>query len=574
MEKENILQKIIIMLQSKSTSLKMRTIFYFGLIITFGIILRLYYTPYDLPIVTDGFYSFVYATETIFQNGLPIGYTTTSTGWSNFLSLIFAFSDTSEPIQLMQIQRTTSIIISTITAIPIFFILKKFVRSDIALYGSLLFVIEPRLLLISVDGINFSLYMFLFVSSIALFLNKNNVGFFLSFVSIALATLVRFEGLLLIIPLSIMYFMKIRDKKSILKFLGMFFIFIMIISSVGNLRIEATDGICVEYIHGVRCGDDGFSQDILGGFEFIYRYILVGEYHREFLDDSSNETDRKVYLTFREFQNENDEPTKPVIMEAINESLSRFGFFLGLSIIPFFIFFIFFNIVTRVKDGKIFHYSFNSKIIFIFSGIMLLPALFAYMRGIDEVRYVLILIPLFCLISISFNQSLSLKIFSNRKILFSLIIIPLILSITFIEYNKRDYNYEMEAFKISQEIVSRTDITNNFHKSGYVKTASLIQDWPELPEPNPTNGKIKHEFTKIPTNNVNSLESLIENSRNKKLEYLIIDNQSKLFDDFNYNEKEFFYLERLNSESLEQIKNYEIFKINYNKFDERLDNQN
>ena len=187
---------------------------------------------------------------------------------------------------------------------------------------------------------------------------------------------------------------------------------------------------------------------------------------------------------------------------------------------------------------------------------MLLPALFAYMRGIDEVRYVLILIPLFCLISISFNQSLSLKIFSNRKILFSIIIIPLILSITFIEYNKKDYNYEMEAFKISQEIVSRTDITNNFHKSGYVKTASLIQDWPELPEPNPTNGKIKHEFTKIPTNNVNSLESLIENSRNKKLEYLIIDNQSKLFDDFNYNEKEFFYLERLNSESLEQIKNY------------------
>ncbi len=545
------------MLQSKSANLKKQTAIYLGLIITLGLILRLYYTPYDLPIVTDGFFSFIYAAETVFQSNLPIGYTTTNTGWANFLSLIFSFTDVSEPIRLMEIQRITSIVFSTITIIPAFFIFRRFVKNSIALYGSLLFIIEPRLLLISVDGINFSLYMFLFVLTIALFLKRDNVGFFFSFVCIALATLIRYEGLLLIIPLSVMYFIKMRDKKSIIRFLGMILIFTIIILPIGNLRINATEDICIEYIYGVRCGEDGFSAEILAGFEFVYRYIIVGESHPEFLNDSNGDIVREV-------SNDSD---KSLITVAINESLSRFGYFLGLASIPFFLFFIFFNIISRIRDGKIFHLNFDSKIIFISTGIMLLPALFAYMRGIDEVRYILILIPLFCLISISFSESTAWKIFNNRKILSSIIILPIILSVAFIEYNKKDYDYEMEAFSISQEIVAITDITNDFYKSGYVKTASLIHEWPELPEPNPINGKILHEFTKIPINNIDSLELFIENSKNKKLEYLVIDKHSKIFDDFRNNVKEYSYLERLDSERLNQIENYDIFKINYDEYD-------
>ena len=60
------------MLQHKSINSKKNITFYFVLIITLGLVLRLYYTPYDLPIVTDGFFSFVYATETIFQNNLVV----------------------------------------------------------------------------------------------------------------------------------------------------------------------------------------------------------------------------------------------------------------------------------------------------------------------------------------------------------------------------------------------------------------------------------------------------------------------------------------------------------------------
>ena len=172
---------------------KKNIILYLVLILTFGLGLRFYYFPYDVPIVTDGFFSSVYAMKTVFEGGLPIGYTVTNTGWSNFLSLFFVFADTSDPLHLMDIQRTLSIILSTITAIPAFFIFRRFADTRWALFGSFLLVIEPRFLLMSLEGINYSLYFFLFVLTIALFLKKTDVSLFLSFVCIACATLIRYE---------------------------------------------------------------------------------------------------------------------------------------------------------------------------------------------------------------------------------------------------------------------------------------------------------------------------------------------------------------------------------------------
>ncbi|SVD33096.1 uncharacterized protein METZ01_LOCUS385950, partial [marine metagenome] len=163
-----------------------------SLIVLFGLAVRFYYVPTDLPIVSDGFFDFVYATKTVFEGSLPIGYGTTNTGWANFLSLFFSLSDTSDPFYLMEIQRSLSIILSALTTIPAFFIFKKFVNVRWALFGSILLIIEPRLLMMSLEGINYSLFIFIFVLAIALFLKKTNISLFLSFGCIACATLVRY----------------------------------------------------------------------------------------------------------------------------------------------------------------------------------------------------------------------------------------------------------------------------------------------------------------------------------------------------------------------------------------------
>ena len=191
---------------------KRYTIFYLGLLVVLGLAIRFYYFPFDIPIANDGFFSFVYASKTIFEQGLPIGYEITNSGWSNFLSMIFFFFDKSDPLYLMEIQRVSSIMFSCLTVIPGFFIFKKFTNTKIALVGCLILSIEPRLLLISLEGINFSIFFFLIVLTIGLFLNNKKSTRYLSFVCVGLLSLIRYEGILLFIPLAIV-FLRNSSKK-------------------------------------------------------------------------------------------------------------------------------------------------------------------------------------------------------------------------------------------------------------------------------------------------------------------------------------------------------------------------
>ena len=143
-----------------------RTVFYLVLITTLGLSIRFYYFPFDVPIASDGFFSFVYASKIIFEGTLPVGYTTTNTGWAYLLSAIFTLTDKTDPFQLMMLQRVSTVIISSLTIIPMYFLLKKFVSSKLAIFGCLLFTLEPRLLFISLEGINYPLFVFIFVKGV------------------------------------------------------------------------------------------------------------------------------------------------------------------------------------------------------------------------------------------------------------------------------------------------------------------------------------------------------------------------------------------------------------------------
>ena len=59
----------------------------------------------------------------------------------------------------------------------------------------------------------------------------------------------------------------------------------------------------------------------------------------------------------------------------------------------------------------------------------------------------------------------------------------LISSVIFIEFNKRDSVLDRESYLISEKIVEITDVTNTFNKNGYIKTAVLTSNWPDLLEP-------------------------------------------------------------------------------------------
>ena len=528
-----------------------------SLIILLGLAIRFYYVPIDLPIASDGFFDFVYAAKTVFEGSLPVGYGTTNTGWGNFLSLFFSLSDTSDPFYLMQIQRSLSIVLSTITIIPAFFIFRKFVNIRWALFGSVLLIIEPRLLMMSLEGINYSLFIFIFVLAIALFLKKTNISLFLSFGCIACATLVRYEGLLLLIPLSIMYFVKFKDKKSMIKFLGMIFVIIIILAPISVLRIQATENICYEdSVFGVICGDDGFTMSIIAGPRFLSQTLTVV-------------LGQEVPETAIPLIDENKEKTDSYVELLENEIIAGFMAllkFIGLALIPYFVFFVSYNIILRIKNKKLVELDWDKKMIVLTTGIMLLPALYAYMRGIEEIRYVLVAIPLICILSISSANIISEKISKNRNFLVILIILVLISSIIFIEF-KQDYDRHRELFLVSQKIVELTNITNTFHQDGYIKTVVLSSNWPYLPEPD-ENGKLAPRFHKIPSENFNDIKHLITESRKDGLQYIVIDEHTMLFVDFRKNPSKYPYLDKVfDSDDYDFINHFRIYKINYTVFD-------
>ena len=532
---------------------KKNIILYLGLILTLGLSLRFYYLPYDVPIATDGFYSFVYAAKTVFEGNLPVGYGTTNTGWANFLALFFSLSDTSDPFYLMQIQRSLSVILSSLTIIPAFFIFRKFVNVRWALFGCLLLIIEPRLLMSSLEGINYQLFFLLFVLVIALFLTKTKLTLFLSFGCIACATLVRYEGLLLLIPLSTMYFLKFKDKKSVVKFLGMIFIVIIILAPISVLRIQATENLCYETSFGVRCGDDGFTHDILVGQRFLSHTLNAA------LGQEVSET--AIYLF-----NENNEKTDNYAVLFVNKIIVSFSAllkFIGLALIPYFAFFVLYNIILRIKNKKSIKLDWDKKMIVFTASIMFLPALYAYMRGIEEIRYVLIIIPLVCILSISWTNSISEKISKNLGVIIILMVLVLISSIIFIEFEKRDSIHDRESFLISQKIVELTNMTNSFHQSGYVKTAVLSSSWPVLPEAS-QNGKPIHVFQKVSTNDYDDLAEFIIDSRKYDLRYLVVDEDNELFAALRINPTVYPYLIKIfDSDEVGYKNHFMIYEIDY-----------
>jgi len=532
---------------------KKNIILYLVLILTLGLSLRFYYLPYDVPIVTDGFYSFVYAAKTVFEGNLPIGYGTTNTGWANFLALFFSLSDTSDPFYLMQIQRSLSVILSSLTIIPAFFIFRKFVNVRWALFGCLLLIIEPRLLMSSLEGLNYQLFFLLFVLVIALFLTKTKLTLFLSFGCIACATLVRYEGLLLLIPLSTMYFLKFKDKKSVVKFLGMIFIVIIILAPISVLRIQATENLCYETSFGVRCGSDGFTHNILVGQRFLSHTLNAA------LGQEVSET--AIYLF-----NENNEKTDNYAVLFVNKIIVSFSAllkFIGLALIPYFAFFVLYNIILRIKNKKSIKLDWDKKMIVFTASIMFLPALYAYMRGIEEIRYVLIIIPLVCILSISWTNSISEKISKNLGVIIILMVLVLISSIIFIEFEKRDSIHDRESFLISQKIVELTNITNSFHQSGYVKTAVLSSSWPVLPEAS-QNGKPIHVFQKVSTNDYDDLAEFIIDSRKYDLRYLVVDEDNELFAALRINPTVYPYLIKIfDSDEVGYKNHFMIYEIDY-----------
>lgn len=519
-----------------------RTVFYLVLITTLGLSIRFYYFPFDVPIASDGFFSFVYASKIIFEGTLPVGYTTTNTGWAYLLSAIFTLTDKTDPFQLMMLQRVSTVIISSLTIIPMYFLLKKFVSSKLAIFGCLLFTLEPRLLFISLEGINYPLFVFIFVTAITLFLKRTNLSITLSFICIALISLVRYEGILLLIPFSIMFIIFNKNKKNLWKLIGLISIVALILIPVAMIRMDVTSEICYNTIFGEICGRDGIFDNYVNRAESISDKIVGNADH-----------DDPIY-------NKNE----PMFGHFLWLSFSGLLKFLMIICIPYFFIFIGLSFIIIWKRN----FKLKKEHVFIIFAtcVALLPAIYAYGRGIEDYRYVLLAIPLLTIFSMKIMESI-LKFDKLKKSFPILIIIVILFSVVFLEIEKSDNDLHVEAFHVSKIVNELTNTINDYQYSGYIKTVKILEEWPEVPDADISRlGKLKSSEVKISTEGYQNIDQFLDDSYEIGLKYIVIDEKRDFFKDILTNPEKYDKLEMVfDSRDLEFKNEFRIYKISGNK---------
>jgi hypothetical protein len=485
----------------------------FLILLLSALLIRFYYFPYNLPVIIDGFDNFTYATAINFYGYLPTEWTPINNGWPIFLSFWFSIINLENTLQYMQLQKVISVIISSLITIPVYFLCKKYFDKKVALVGVALIAFDPRLILNSTLGITDPLFILLATSSLVLFLKYQRKLMIISFIFASCATIVRAEGLFLFFTLTILFFIKYKISKEILKtYIPCLVIFMLILIPIMDYRIE------------------------VAGYDGIFQRGTIGA--------------SQIISMVNENQNGNSE---------IIDGLSLFIKYLGWIMIPNFLLFLPFGVILFFKNRKK-----ETNFIIIFVVICSIPILYAYLRQAQDTRYLYPLFPIFSLISLYAVKSYLTKFTRKDLILFLIIAGILISSISFYEYKKIDYEKERELNEIAKNIPITVGGLN-FHPTvtQYIGPSEIKEEWPFV---------FYDETRKIKTieiNNYNNLNDFISINRNE-LTHLIVDNDPNLpnfLNEIYYNEEKFEYLKKV-FDSKEMKYNFEIklFKINYEKF--------
>jgi len=484
----------------------------FLIIFAASIGIRFFYFPYGLPLTIDGMDNFTYATAINYYGHLPTEWSPPNNGWPIFVSFWFSIVNLNNTIQYMQLQIIISVILSSLIMIPVYFLCKKFFDEKISLVGAALFAFDPRIIQNSLLGITEPLFILLGISSLVIFLRYDRRSIIVSFILASFCTIVRSEGIFLFFTLTILFFIRYRFSREILKtYLPSILIFFIMLIPIMNYRIEVTgyDGIFQRAAFGtgqiLSNSDRGASDGIVKGIELFTKYL-------------------------------------------------------GWVMIPNFLVFVPFGFIqflrTRTKE---------TNFIIIFLILSSLPILYAYIVEAQDTRYFYFLYPIFSLISL-FAVKTYLGKFSKKDFVISLIIIGIVAgSVTFYEYKKVDYEKELELNDIAK-IAAKTASGLNFHPSEtrYIRAAELPTEWPFL-----FYDKM-HKIKSVPTSNYEDLERFIAGSRNN-LTHLIVDDDPRLpefLQNVYYNEDKYEYLNKVFDSSEIGFKhNVKIFSIDFQKFD-------
>lgn len=496
---------------------------------------KLIYFQWNIPLTLDSLGYFFYASDIKIIENLPNNYIIANMGWPLFLSIIFKIFSFENTYYYMEVQKLTSIVLSSLTVIPIFYLCKKFFPLKFCIIGAMFFAFEPRILENSFLGSSDQFFVLCSASAITLYLSKNKKLILLSFVFAGIATVIRAEGLMLFFSFSLLYFIRFRNyKKSILQYLPNLLVFFIILLPILIYQHHMTD------------------NDMIFG-----RLTNTISYHTT------------------EHLNEKSLTGIPFILSGLENFPKYFGWVLIPIFIPYFLLGFYYFLKKFNLD----------KLMILIIGVFIaLPLFYIYSIHIQETRYLFSLFPLICIISLYSIQKIDERF--KKTIIFVVIAsIILISSISYLEL-KSKIQYQDEAYQISLFVNQNSKVINEFYPiSNYLEPIDIPTNYTKFKDlffesridGIQTRSHITKTIQVIPTEEVNSLEKFILSKRHEGLTHVIVqENDQRIFllDVYN-NEHRYPYLKKIMDTSLiyEKYK-VKIFEINYKLFDKELSNFN
>lgn len=485
-----------------------------------GLTIRFFLTPFGLPTTFDAFNGyFLYALDISILGHWP-NYTLSQSGWGEFLSLFFMIFHSDQLIDYFNLQRIISVILSSMTVFPVYFICKKFFNQYYSLIGATIFAVEPRLIINSTLGISEPLYILVISLAILFFLNQNKKIIFSSFGLFALATIIRPEGQFWFFAFSIMYFLRFRkNRKDLMMYILCFTIFVLVLLPI--------------VIHRIQCCED---DSIIGRL-----FLEINNYSIN--KDKSPELIEKTGLI----------SYGPNFFNGIK--------LFGWAMFPIFMVLVPLGIISLMKKKSL------ERNIIVVLGIMIFPSLYSVSIAPDT-RYVYPLFPIFCLISLYGIKNTGEFLHAEKKILRLVIIAIIISSLIFLNIKKIDFTEERESYEISKIMIKDVRGINDGSKIvKYFQIVEMENKWPIKETSGDYNKKYLVKI--INTNNYDSLEQLLSSEKND-LTHIIVDdskNYPKYLLDITDNEERYPFLMKV-FDSNEYGFNYsiKIYKIDYNMF--------
>jgi len=481
-----------------------------------ALIVRLAFLHTEIPLNSDNFLYFRNAVDMTLGE-TEIFYRESNSGWPGFLSIIFSTFQSTNFMDYMALQRYVSIILSVITIIPVYLLGKQFFAKQYALLGAAIFVLEPRIIQNSLFGITESLYILTIVFALVFLLKNTDKFACLSFTLIGLATLIRFEGIILLPAFSIVFFLYQKNrKKKIPLYFCLILIFVIILLPTSVLRMQENY-------------DDGFTGKIIQNIEHE-AYSERGEYTG--------------------------------IISLVVSGIENLFRFLALSMVSYLIFFVPLGIMLLIKNNQK-----QDKALLIIGFSLLIPAVYSYALASDS-RFLFPLYPLFCIASIYTIK----KIFErfHREKILSVIIISsfVVISVYYLGVKDIDVERELEAYNMAQLITDRVEGIYLFgEESAYLSLVQLnqINEFPVNSDKYYPSGPIQIRAS------FNAMDEYIEHAKNNGVTHLILDGGDrtpKLFNDVFYETEKYpFLIKEFTSKDYDYDYLVKIYRIDFEEFD-------